>query len=486
MLVMLFCGKVEVSAQKQSPTREEVEARANQGDFEAMYALGRAHFRGVAGFTKDEDKGRYWYRAAYEKAREEADKGNKQAVRMVLNFLYKDYGGVVGRDTIDFMIWFQKAIDMNFLEAQLRQAHADMVAKRYTQAVAMLKKIEANPDNKENWYAGYMGECYYYGLGGLQRNYAQAVKYFKLQVDGGRHTEAYNNACSGLGLCYYYGRGIQKNVQKAVQLWEKEKHGLNPEATYLYGLCLIKGTGTAKNVDAGLEIMNDLERRYNTPEEYKQKARTMIEEVEGERARQRFLADQRRRQEEERRQAEYERQNTFFQGVYTATGKVFNYIDGSMADTGVSCLYNVKVCRNRIYIEGTAYDLTSTNGDWLGYGSYEDHPIYLYNTKTGEIRYRTVLVFFGKFVSDNIWVKGDHVAENTSVPSSSGYSDRSTSPTPRQERLCSLCGGRGWIAGNSTPEYGVAKQRWCRECGMAVSYSHSHDRCPSCRGHKYR
>lgn len=52
----------------------------------------------------------------------------------------------------------------------------------------------------------------------------------------------------------------------------------------------------------------------------------------------------------------------------------------------------------------------------------------------------------------------------------------------RERRTCSMCSGRGWIAGTRTPTYGNTETHWCSECRREVPASHSHDRCPSCDG----
>lgn len=67
-----------------------------------------------------------------------------------------------------------------------------------------------------------------------------------------------------------------------------------------------------------------------------------------------------------------------------------------------------------------------------------------------------------------------------SVP---GYSGNSRAET--HKTICSLCHGKGWIAGSSTPTYGVSGTRNCPDCGL-VNMSHSHDRCPACMGNGYR
>lgn len=53
------------------------------------------------------------------------------------------------------------------------------------------------------------------------------------------------------------------------------------------------------------------------------------------------------------------------------------------------------------------------------------------------------------------------------------------------QNKCSLCHGKGWIAGTSTPTYGSGGTYYCSECGRNVPASHSHDRCPSCNGKGY-
>ncbi len=65
---------------------------------------------------------------------------------------------------------------------------------------------------------------------------------------------------------------------------------------------------------------------------------------------------------------------------------------------------------------------------------------------------------------------------NYSNPFASPGNDRTKS------KQCSLCKGKGWIAGSKTPVYGTGGSYWCDECGREVNASHSHDRCPSCGG----
>ena len=54
-----------------------------------------------------------------------------------------------------------------------------------------------------------------------------------------------------------------------------------------------------------------------------------------------------------------------------------------------------------------------------------------------------------------------------------------------ERKKCSLCKGKGWTVGSKNSTYGLSGKYWCEDCQQNVSYSHSHDRCPSCCGKGY-
>lgn len=63
----------------------------------------------------------------------------------------------------------------------------------------------------------------------------------------------------------------------------------------------------------------------------------------------------------------------------------------------------------------------------------------------------------------------------------SANNSSTTQPSSSRKKECSLCHGRGWIAGTKAPNYGTGNY-YCRECNREVPASHSHDICPSCGG----
>lgn len=63
--------------------------------------------------------------------------------------------------------------------------------------------------------------------------------------------------------------------------------------------------------------------------------------------------------------------------------------------------------------------------------------------------------------------------------------NNSTPSYQSHKKVCTLCKGKGWIAGSKSPTYGITSTHWCSECDREVNASHSHDRCPSCSGNGY-
>ena len=69
---------------------------------------------------------------------------------------------------------------------------------------------------------------------------------------------------------------------------------------------------------------------------------------------------------------------------------------------------------------------------------------------------------------------------NSAAQKSNGNSGESRTKT----RTCSMCNGKGWIAGTSTASFDSSTSYYCEDCHREVPSSHSHDICPSCMGKK--
>lgn len=60
--------------------------------------------------------------------------------------------------------------------------------------------------------------------------------------------------------------------------------------------------------------------------------------------------------------------------------------------------------------------------------------------------------------------------------------ERSGSKYELTEVQCSLCKGKGYIIEDKAPTFGIDEKKYCNECGGYFPLSHTHGKCPSCRG----
>lgn len=175
-----------------------------------------------------------------------------------------------------------------------------------------------------------------------------------------------------------------------------------------------------------------------------------------------------------------------YSGPYTMTGMSYDYSTGQYQNSGVSGVYQVEIYRDRIIIMGETCAQWRTDGQWLWYGvnpSNSNHPKYLYNTSTGELRWRTVLSLFGFVqITDGIWVRGNQVAGSTGTGTSTGgTSNGGTTTTSPVKTRCGSCDGTGTVIYYNGP-YNSSADKWCGQCHKTVSNNHYHRTCRACNG----
>ncbi len=86
------------------------------------------------------------------------------------------------------------------------------------------------------------GECYYYGWGGLPKDYKEAVKWYKMAANQGNARAQYN-----LGVCYKFGKGVEKDWKEAVKWCKMAADQGNSHAQYNLGICYQTGQGVEKD-----------------------------------------------------------------------------------------------------------------------------------------------------------------------------------------------------------------------------------------------
>lgn len=82
-----------------------------------------------------------------------------------------------------------------------------------------------------------IGSMYYYGRGGVEQNYEEAIKWFKAA-----------GCYRKLGLCYLYGHGVEQNFEEAV------KYFISAQDKDMLGECYLHGLGVERNVNKTIEL----------------------------------------------------------------------------------------------------------------------------------------------------------------------------------------------------------------------------------------
>ena len=60
-------------------------------------------------------------------------------------------------------------------------------------------------------------------------------------------------AVHNLGNSYYYARGVEQDVEKAVELWQRGAEMGNPDSMRTIGNCYLHGVGVECDVSKGIE-----------------------------------------------------------------------------------------------------------------------------------------------------------------------------------------------------------------------------------------
>jgi TPR repeat protein len=92
-----------------------------------------------------------------------------------------------------------------------------------------------------------LGVCYYEGKG-VEKDYTKAVEWYTRAANQGYVKAQYN-----LGICYEYGDGIEKNISKAVEWYAKAADQGDADAQCYLGYCYEQGNGVEKDYTKAVE-----------------------------------------------------------------------------------------------------------------------------------------------------------------------------------------------------------------------------------------
>jgi len=95
-----------------------------------------------------------------------------------------------------------------------------------------------------------VGNCYYWG-DGIERNYAEAVKWYKLSAEQG-YADAQNN----LAVCYQKGKGVVQDYEEALRLLNLSAEQGNAIAQNNLAGRYQKGEGVVQDYKEALRLLN--------------------------------------------------------------------------------------------------------------------------------------------------------------------------------------------------------------------------------------
>jgi len=203
--------------------------KANQGDSEAQFQLGKCYENGWNDLHMDYDMAVQWYQKAAKQGHPEAQ--NKMGTDCLLKNNYKEA-----------MKWYESAAKAGSLNAMYNMGMMYMY-KKYGMY---------NEEKGYNCYrmaaeAGHaraqfeLGLCYYGGIGTVKYK-TQAVVWFERSAKQG-----YDEAQYMLGTCYLTGEGVDKNTKKAFTYFKMAAEQNYAPAQYSVCECFEKGYGVEEN-----------------------------------------------------------------------------------------------------------------------------------------------------------------------------------------------------------------------------------------------
>ena len=86
-----------------------------------------------------------------------------------------------------------------------------------------------------------LGLCYYYG-DGIEKDFSKAVYWWQKAAEAGN-----SNAQNSLAVCYYNGHGVEKDFSKAVYWYQKAAEAGDSKAQFNLAFCYDEGYGVEKD-----------------------------------------------------------------------------------------------------------------------------------------------------------------------------------------------------------------------------------------------
>jgi len=126
---------------------------------------------------------------------------------------------------------------------------AQIVPSTKESSIANISEDITNKANKGiPFYQFTLGKCYLYGRG-TEKNYQKAVEWLEKAV-------AQNNpgAFNSIGVCYYYGYGVRQDYREAVKYFRRAAENGEEYAYLNLASCYLYGHGVSQDLKQAKEL----------------------------------------------------------------------------------------------------------------------------------------------------------------------------------------------------------------------------------------
>ena len=165
-------------------------------------------------------------------------------------------GKGVKKNIIKGRVWLEKACEegVSLAYERMGQAfsvyvaefgHNEEASKEAYHTAFRLFEVEAENNDHEALY--HLALCYFYGHG-VEKNKQKAIELLNKAIDKGN-----DEACFEMALCYTTGDGVERDVFESFSWYQKAASLGNVEAYYILGWCYETGTGTLKDFTKAFE-----------------------------------------------------------------------------------------------------------------------------------------------------------------------------------------------------------------------------------------
>lgn len=219
---------------------ESLKTAAELGNTGAQYQLAMARRDGEL-LPKDDNESMRWLVKS-------AEAGNAQA-QYELAVCY-DFGDYLDMDPVKAVHWYKKAAEQGITGAMVNLAcilEGDRGVE--TNHREMLYWYRRAAENGHTLGQSNYGRCLYYGIG-TEKKLPEAVRWMTAAIET---SDTNDGALYLLGICYYFGDGVNQDRAKAVELYKRAAQLDHGGAACELGLCYIDGDGVERNVEEGMK-----------------------------------------------------------------------------------------------------------------------------------------------------------------------------------------------------------------------------------------